>query len=59
MYIYAIFMYNIYNYLVNFRRVLSGHWFANGILEPFVRSSWQQEILEVIRPVFRLPFRAD
>jgi len=50
-------MYNIHNYLVNFCRASSGHWIANRTLEPFVRSSWQQEILEVARPVFRLLFR--
>ena len=50
-------MYNIHNYLVNFCRASSGHWIANRTLEPFVRSSWQQEILEVARPAFRLLFR--
>lgn len=55
--IYMIFMYNVNNYLVKFCRNLSGHWFANEILEPFARSSWRQEILEVSRPVYRVSYR--
>ena len=48
--IYTNFMYNTHNYFVIFCRAISGHWFANVTLETVVRSSWQQEILEVACP---------